>query len=331
MPIDRPAPQPSPACGRGSNAASSPPYPGYATARGGLLAGLLAGSGALAHAAEAPLAAHETEPRAYGYFVGDVVTRHIDIDAAAPLSLDEESLPSAARQGQALELRELHWQRSASGTGSRYALTLQYQVFLAPRELRTLEMPPLKLRFNGLPRAQELRIEAWPVTVAPLVPLEASPRHGLGEMRPDVPPPTIATGAARWRLFAYAGVAALLLAYLAQVYLALPWWSRRRRPFALAWARVRALSPQCSPEQLRAAMQGLHRALNDTAGRVVFDHGLEAFVAGQPRFAPLKDELRAFFGASQHLFFGGGREADVDATTIVALCRRCRDIERGAA
>ena len=63
---------------------------------------------------------------------------------------------------------------------SRRELQLDYQVFLAPREVRTLEMPAFTLRLDGTPRVQTLRIDAWPVVVAPLVPVDAPARHGLG-------------------------------------------------------------------------------------------------------------------------------------------------------
>ena len=158
---------------------------------------LLVAGCAVAHAADMALSATllptQRDPRAFGYFVGDGVTRRIDVQVPTALQLDPESLPRAGRQGQALELRKVEWQRGgawAPGDATQTAtLTLDYQVFLAPREVRTLEMPPVLLRFTGGPRPQTLRIDAWPVTVAPLVPLEASPRHGLGDLRPDAAVP----------------------------------------------------------------------------------------------------------------------------------------------
>ena len=298
-----------------------------------LLVTLLVACGVPAHAAIDTLSATQDEPRAYGYFVGDIVTRRIHIHAPDGLRLDEDSLPSAARLGQALELRSVQWQRGAVRDGAGYALTLEYQVFIAPREARVLEMPPIKLRFiAGAPRVQELRIEAWPVTVAPLVPLDASPRHGLGELRPDAAPPLIDTRPALWGLLVCGGLGALLLAYLAHVYLALPWWSRRKRPFALAWQQMRGVSAQSSSDQVRFAMQRVHEALNRTAGRVLFENGVSGFVASHPQFAPVHEDLRGFFRLSHSAFFGGGDdEAILDSDGVIELCRRCRDIERGAA
>ena len=271
------------------------------------------------------------EPRAFGHSVGDVVSRDITIRVPKALRLDEASLPSIGRRGTALELRQVRWERDAEADADRYRLRLEYQLFLAPREVRTLEMPPLMLRFDGKPRAQEVRIDAWPVVAAPLGPIEASPRHGLGELRPDRPPPPIDTRAARWRLQAYAVVALFALGYLAWVYLAWPWWLQRHRPFARAWQELRGLSARSSLDEVRAAIRRLHEALNRTAGQVLFEHGVDRFVAAQPRFAPLQGELAIFFRRSREAFFAHDAEASADAAWLVEFCRRCRNVERGAA
>ena len=291
------------------------------------------GLGPLAHAAEADtlLSAQAEEPRAYGYQVGDVMTRRINVNSPSGLRLDEASLPLVGRLGQAFELRQVSWQTQRAG---QHQLVLVYQVFLAPQAVRTLELPPVILRFEGTPRAQDLRIDAWPVTVAPLVPVDVSPRRGLGGMQPDAGPPLINTAPARHRLLAMAVLAALLLAYLAHVYLGLPWLVRHRRPFESAWRALHAPAGGSAAEQSRAALLALHDALNRSAGAVLFEPGIAAYLAAQPRFAGLRDELQQFFVLSRREFFGEATEAsDPQATQqwLLAFCRRCRDAERGAA
>lgn len=262
------------------------------------------------------------EPRAFGYSVGDVLQRRVLLDLPAGLAPDLSSLPQARRPGQALELRAVRLEGRE--------LRLDYQVFLAPTEVRTLEMPPLQLRLAGPAGEQFLRLDAWPVTVAPLVPLDVSPREGLGEMRPDVAPPAIPTAARQARLLAYATLLALAALYLLQVYIGLPWWGRRQRPFALAWRGLRGLPDTGSPPQQREAMRLLHQALNRSAGEVLFEAGVPAFVAAQPRFAPLHDRLVDFFQRSHALFFAGEGAAG-DLRWLRELGRACRDAERGSA
>lgn len=274
------------------------------------------------------LQASSDEPRAYGYSVGDVVSRRITLHVPAGLKLDPDSLPRAGARGKALELQRVVLRTSLGGVPE--TLQLDYQIFLAPRDLRVLEMPPIELRFDGSPRPQTLRIDAWPVTAGPLAPVEPSPREGLGELRPDREPPLLDTAAPRARLMLEAAAALLLLGYLAQVYLVLPWSAQRRRPFGRAWAALKVLPSQPDVAQRRAAFERVHAALNETAGEVLFAPGLEAFVARVPRFAPLRSELAQFFAYSRGEFFAPGSDA-IDARWLVDLARRCRDLERGAA
>lgn len=288
---------------------------------------VLVGCGSLAAAGVENLSAQADQPRAYGYAVGDLVSRRVLVSVPPGLSLDPESLPRPGQRGQPLELRSQSWQALGEG---RYELLLHYQIFQSPTETRTLEMPTVRLRFNGTPRAETLRIEAWPVTVSPLVPVEVSPRTGLGELQPDQPPPLLDTRTTTWRLSLWAIGVALCLAYLAVVYLGGPAWARRRRPFGRAWRQVSALPGTASAAQWREAAKAVHQALNDTAGQVVFAHGLDAFLDKAPQFAPLRDAWRDFFEASRREFFAGD-DTPRETAALRALCRQARDLERGSA
>ena len=293
-----------------------------------LMSLLLVGAAGSAVAAPEVLRAFSDPPRAFGYSVGDRVSRHVRLEVPAGLTLDEDSLPRAGSRGRALELRRVVLSRSLRGVPE--SLQLDYQVFLAPREVRVLEMPVIELRFAGTPRAQTLRIDAWPVTVGPLAPVDASPREGLGDMRPDRAPPALDTSAMRTRLTIALAVSALLLGYLAQVYLVMPWSAQRRRPFGRAYAALRALPAQADAGQRRAAFERLHAALNESAGEVLFAPGLDRFLERHPRFATLRADLERFFADSRAEFFGAGGVGG-DTRWLVGLCRRCRDLERGAA
>lgn len=307
--------------------------PGLALVHRMAIAGLLLASLAspLVQAAPQDLTAQVDDPRAFGYSVGDVLTRHIHLSVPAGLTLDPASLPAVGRRGTALELRSVQLQRNE--------LTLAYQVFLSPRESRVLEMPSVTLRFVGTPREQSLRVDAWPVSVSPLVAVDAPTRQGLGELRPDAAPPLLDTAAMRSRLIACGAVLVLLLFYLVHVYIGLPWSARVQRPFGQAWRALQALSADAEPAVRRAAWTRVHDALNRTAGEVVFASGVDRLIAAKPQFAALRAELLQFFERSRRVFF-----ADATATSavsdaaaadepawLIAFCRRCRDAERGAA
>ncbi len=288
----------------------------------------------LAATAGAPAAtllqATTQEPRAYGYQVGDVVARGVSVHTPDGLVLDETSVPRPGGRGKALELQSVTRSSHAEPGGRRLDFTLVYQVFLAPPQPRTLEMPSFTLRFDGVPRAQELRVDVWPVTVAPLTAVEPPARRGLGDLQPDTAPPLIDTRPARSRLIVYAGLLLLGLGYFVHVYVGVPWWSRAHRPFTAAWRGLRRLDAGSAEPQWRAALQQLHRALNQTAGEVVFERDIDRFVDARARFRPLRADLATFFQHSRRTFFTQGASDDSDRAWLVGFCRRCRDAERGA-
>jgi mxaA protein len=312
---------------------------------------------------QATLQARTVEPRAFGYRVGDVAERQVVIDIPAHLTLDEASLPTLGPHGPVLELRSMGRSVQSMPGGRRLSLRLTYQVFAAPVTVRSYELPKLLLRFDGNPheethgRAQvssfpsgggrlgrpggavteELRIEPWPLVVAALAAEEASPREGLGALRPDTAPPVRDTGIERGLLWACAGAALLLGAYLGLVYLGLPWWGRQRRPFTRAFRAMRVRAPARGAADLRAACLALHAAFDETAGRTVFAGALDTFIAQAPRFAALRSDMRLFFERSQAMFFAqadapGGERAGTPLSRdwLLAFARACRDAERGS-
>jgi mxaA protein len=290
---------------------------------------LLAGA-ALAAQAET-LRVEAGEPRAYGYRVGDVVQRHVTVHAPDGWVLDTTSLPKAGARGQMIELKRLTAAVHGEGSGRRHELSLEYQIFLAPAAVRTLEIPSFRLQFAGARRTEDVLVEAWPLTVAPLVPVEVSPRRGLGDLQPDVAPPLIDTSAWRVRLLAAAALALLLLGALAWIELGPPWRAARNRPFGVAWRQLRGLAANPVREEWRGACRRLHEALNRTAGEVLFEQGLDRFVTAQPRFAGQRDEIGRFLRLSRREFFGDAGDAPRDAAWLRGLCRRLRDAERGRA
>lgn len=301
-----------------------------------LLCAAVLGAAALQALANDAASVETVEPRAFGYQVGDVLARRVIVHAAQGWRLDAASLPVAGRRGGALELRSVQTRQAAddgqAGGGLRYDIDLQYQVFIAPPQVRTIEIAPLKIRLENAQREQTLRIEAWPVTVAPLVPVDAPARRGLGDLQPDVNPPLIDTTAPRQRLTAYAVLAACLLAALAVLQFGPPWRAARNRPFGRALRKLRRLPQDVPQVTWRAACQTMHDALNRTAGHALFERDLDAFVQAHPRFAPLRPDLVKFLHASRREFFdAGAAPQERDGAWLTRLARRCHDAERGLA
>ena len=281
-----------------------------------------------AGAAEPPRV-ETVEPRAYGYQVGDVLQRRVIVHTGSAWRLDPASLPNAGRRGKLIELRAVRTRTAGSGDDTRVEIDLDYQVFIAPTEVRTIEIAPMALKLLDGPREAPLRVEAWPVTVAPLVPLEVSPRRGLGDLQPDISPPLRDTSALHQRLAAYAAAGALLLIVLAVLHFGPPWRAARNRPFGRALRSLRRLPKTLPQAAWLEACRTVHEALNRTAGHVMFERDLDAFVQAHPAFAAVRDDIAGFLRQSRREFFDAqSTPQDHDTAPLVELARRCHEAER---
>ena len=278
----------------------------------------------------APVPEVETrEPRAFGYQVGDLLRRDVVVHAPDGWTLDADSLPTPGARGQPLELRSVARTEQREEGGVRHELRLHYQVFFAPAVVRTFDLPQLRLALQSAARNTTLHVDAWPITVAPLVQPEAPARRGLGDLQPDHRPFTIDLAAAQRWLRGWLALAAGALLALTVLHVAMPVLDRRRLPFAQAFAELRRLPPDADTARWRDACRRLHRALDRSAGEVVFERGLQRFVGARPAFVPLHDDLKRFLQLSRREFFAGAARDAADAGWLLELSRRCRDAERG--
>lgn len=280
-------------------------------------------------AQEAPVVRlREDAPRTFGYQLGDLVERRAALSVPRGLRLDPASLP-APRPGASVELREARWEAPPWWRpGGDFQLLLRYQVLRSPPEPTLLELPPVLLRFEGVPRAQQLRLDGVPILVSPLVPEPPPERRGFGALQPDRPAPAIDTQFLGTRLVLEGCTVLALLGALA--------WRRlgglRRQgvpPFDEAWQALRRLPDTPDAAAWRQGLTLLHRALDRSAGQRLFAPGLDGFLARRPELAPLRADFERFFRQSRTAFFAPGGAAAGDLAWLRALCRRARELESG--
>lgn len=273
------------------------------------------------------------QPRGFGWRLGDTFERRIVVDVPQGLELDEASLPKVGRPGGVAELRAIERSRERIDGGERLRFALRYQLFISPVEARIFELPGFRLQFVAAAgsdaRSETELVEAWPLATAPLAPREASPRNGLGELRPDAAA-LLRTEPPLGRLMLWAALAALLLGYLAHVYVGDRWWARRQRPFARAYRELARLD-LAAGASLQQAFRRMHRAFDEAAGRATFAADAASFAGDGSRWAPLRADIAAFFERSRRTFFDGAPAAADEGARLLALARALRDAERGTA
>lgn len=251
--------------------------------------------------------------RTFGYVIGDVLEQRIGLDAEGQ-RLELAETPPLQRVGPWLHRRSFQVVRDAHG---REWLQLTYQVINSPTETRAISLPALQLRdIHG----EALVVDAWPITVSPLTPLQTTADVTLPPMQPDRGPqlPPIRQSETRLRL-AGAMLAATLAAWLA-------WWlwrqrsDARRRPFARAFHELRRLRQQ-PLDDCPAAWLVMHRALDEAAGRTVHRAGVGRLVGEQPWLTALRARIEAFYTASAARFF-----AEAEAPPAFALSEFSREL-----
>ena len=279
-------------------------------------------------AAEIEIVAHN--PRPFGYVVGDTVTRDLSISVKSGYVLDEKSLPKPGRLGAWLELRSIDMREMSVESGRQYSLKLIYQLPNSPTDVKMVELPAHKFSFIGPGNSIDATSSEWPITLAPITPEEVLARDGLEALRPDMRPTGVDTKPVRWRLMGYGLALAVILLYWAYRYFGIPYLAKTRRPFTRAYRDLNRLSQQ-DPNFSRA-VERIHRALNETAGRSLFIENVDQFLANRGADDSLKTLTQQFFELSRNEFFGAGTsDSRRSLTWLLNFCRAWRDVERGVA
>ncbi len=89
------------------------------------------------------------DPRAFGYFVGDVIERTFEIDTDRGDEIVDASLPHAGPLTYWLELKSASVSSRALGDRARHTLKLAYQIFYVPVDPHKLEIPPVTISFKS--------------------------------------------------------------------------------------------------------------------------------------------------------------------------------------
>jgi mxaA protein len=248
------------------------------------------------------VAATVDEPRAFGHVIGDVLTQRVLLQSDGR-DLGDVAMPSAGRVGVWFERRNPRIETDEEG---RRWMAFDYQITTAPQMLTTIDLPALSL---DAPSGVVLQTPEWPVSVAPLTPKTAFGAGALQPLLSDRQAPPIATAPLKAQLGWSLGVLVVSLIVW------FGWWQWRNRceaarlPFARAWRRIQRLGTQDVDRDERAWTY-LHRALNETAGRVMQGGSLSALLSRAPHLRPLQARLETFYQQSDERFFASRPAGD---------------------
>ncbi|ABL71082.1 MULTISPECIES: hypothetical protein [Paracoccus] len=254
-----------------------------------------------------PALAQQVEnPRPYGWWLGDELVQRIRIKG----QVDPSSLPRPRAVDYWLDLRDVARRDLPGGT----ELTLRWQNFYSALEPRERQVPASAIR---LVDGTALELPGFRYVTSPIRPILAPSTSD--QLQPDPPFHLIDPMPAGLRLLVSA--VALVAGALALAWQQ-GWFPFHRRPARPFTRTARAVARLPEPQARRA----LHRAFDQSFGRVLIGAELDRFLANAPQFAPLAERLRGFFAASDAAFFGLGSGPAQD---IPQLARDLAAIERG--
>lgn len=274
-----------------------------------------------------------TNPRPFGYVIGDTLQQKINLELATPYQLDEGSLPEAGQLSRGIEILTPVVRTRHSGGTTSYEILLGYQTFYRAEQLESIVIPSLELSIGNGERILPLLLPEWSFSVNPLAPRGIDASATVSGLRPDHPPVTMPVTPHIHRIIGLSVCLLATLLYLAYACWGIPFLARRKRPFAVTFRHLKKLERKpFTDARYRDALRSLHRAFNLTAGWTVLAGNLELFFVHHPEFASLHTLIETLFMQSRRAFFDPRQELASDADSIqnlVQLCRRCRALERG--
>lgn len=277
------------------------------------------------------------EPRSYGYFVGDVFSRVVDVSVASAYKLDQASQPAPGRLNYWLDLRDVNVAETESSGLRHYRLTLDYQTFYVPLSAAPLAVPGLTLRFSDAEgHAVTAEVPPFKFVMAPLREVQPEqPEEGPdGYLKPDAVPRKVSTLTSRIA-FGIGALTALIGLILLAYHRA--WWpfrARPQRPFTQAARAIKTRSLHDDIENYREGLLELHRAFDRSAGRRLLAEDVPIFLVEHREFQPLEDDISRFFETSRRAFFGSDLEGAAQVMpfdSIATLGSRLGEAERRAA
>ncbi|MGP1718607.1 MAG: hypothetical protein ACTS9Y_15650 [Methylophilus sp.] len=263
-------------------------------------------------------------PASYaGIQIGDVLQRTIQLSVAANDQLNDSNLPLKGLQRNGVELRQLKVDSRKQGDKQVYTLVFDYQVFASSGKPVQLQLPAEQLTFNSGATAE---LPSWRFWLMAQLPdqLQKAKQSVIAQYPPALlDTQTPQRGLALSLLLALVG--GLVLLYRHADWTLLPMVNGQ---FARAYRKLKKL-PANAEGQKQAALI-VQDALNQRFGQQMLGKHVAEFVAQQPAFKPLEQELHTFFAQANAVLYSGQTH---DAAAYLQQCktftRQLRDCERG--
>ena len=250
--------------------------------------------------ARADLAVEITEPRQFGYVLGDKIERVFLVESANNVQLNKEKL----RLGRidtwfsVVDIRDL----GVSANKPKSSLT--YQVINVPEAPSMVEIASRKVDVIADGKPAFVEVPKLLVTIAPLTPRLVSNMGGLENIQPDEDVGMISSVNAENRLQVYSLI--LILPFSLLLFCWMPWdkfFRTKNLPFNKGRREVLTLLKLKQNNFEEKSLRIFHNALNTTFKKTIFVEEVREACEKIPSYIPLIEDLEYFLRCSQKYFY----------------------------
>ncbi len=250
--------------------------------------------------AKADLAVETTEPRQFGYVLGDKIERTFVVESAKQVELNKEKL----KLGRIDTWFSVVNIRDSGVSSNKPKFSLTYQVINVPETPSMVEIASrtIDVIVDGKPKA--IQVPKLLVTIAPLTPRLVSNMDGLENIQPDEDVGMISSINTENRLQLYLLV--LILPFSLLIYCWVPWdrfFKNKNLPFNKGRREVLVLLKLKQDNFEEKSLRIFHNALNKTFKKTIFVEEVREACKKVPSYAPLIEELEYFLRCSQKYFY----------------------------
>ena len=250
--------------------------------------------------ASATSAAEVNDPRAFGYFTGDMLVRSLEIVLEDGEEIVPATLPAAAQQTYWLDLRDVEVTSAKKDGREAEIVRLAYQIFYVPVSAKKMTIPGVTIDVRGPSGTRQVSLPPLPVLVSPIREIypEKSGETTDTFLKSDSEARYLNTSRFGNGALVSGAAAALALGFLA---FHSGWWpfhSRPGRPFTEAARQIAKTGTSYA-----SALVALHRAFDRSFGKRLMSQDLDAFFQANSAQEGLRDEVSRFFKGSQIYFY----------------------------
>lgn len=261
-----------------------------------------------------------------GIQMGDVLNRTIKIEANATYQLPKTSLPMKGENRNGIELRDISVQTTKHGDKNTYTLALSYQVFVSSAKPIVMQLPDEHIMLIGGAKSLSIDIPVWKFWYSPLV--SEGITNAKDNLQPQSRPALIDLNTHLTRL--WISLALLITGIVGLIYVNADkrWLPFMNGSFAQAHRNIKKLPENRASD--KNALMFMHQAFNEIYGANLFANELGQFLAANPKFLKLKEDITTFFEQSNTSLFANQQVVGAQYTkNLIVLSKRLRDCERG--